>query len=140
MKVSRDYTGNLIQHGKTQSLYEKKLIGSKRAVFNFSNRQWGRVDPRTPPPPRAYATGLVVACLNKMLHGNYLSLEEFNKTQIDEVRSKIQAEKSETRATPKRVWKSRFVPFIASPYFSRDRRIKIKKSSSLRTGELFENP
>ena len=36
-----------------------------------------------------------------MLHGNYLCLEEFNKKQIEEVRSKIRAEKSETRATPK---------------------------------------
>ena len=38
------------------------------------------------------------------LHGKYLCLEEFNKQQIEEVRSKIRAEKSETRATPKRVW------------------------------------
>ena len=39
-----------------------------------------------------------------MLHGNYLCLEKFNKKQIEEVRSKILAESSETRATPKRVW------------------------------------
>ena len=58
-------------------------------------------------------------------------------TQIEEVRSKIQAEKSETRAAPKRVWNSAFVLFITSPSLSRDRRIKIKKSS--RTVELFEN-
>ena len=35
MKVCQDYMGNLIQHRKTQSLYEKTLIGPKRAVFNF---------------------------------------------------------------------------------------------------------
>ena len=38
-----------------------------------------------------------------MLHGNYLCMDEFNKQQIEEVRSKIRAEKSETRATPKLV-------------------------------------
>ena len=66
-------------------------------------------------------------------------MEEFNKKQIEEVRSKIQAEKSETGATPKRVWNSGFVLFIASPSLSRNRRINIKKSSSSRTVELFEN-
>ena len=35
MQVSRDYIGSLIQHRKTQSLYEKMLIGPKRAVFDF---------------------------------------------------------------------------------------------------------
>ena len=49
-------------------------------------------------------SSLVVASLNKMLHGNYLCLEEFNKQLIEEVGSKIQAEKSETRAMPKQVW------------------------------------
>ena len=39
-----------------------------------------------------------------MLHNNYLCLVESNKQQIEEVRSKIQAEYSETRATPKRFW------------------------------------
>ena len=39
-----------------------------------------------------------------MFHGNYLRLEESNKQQIEEVATKIQAENSETRATPKRVW------------------------------------
>ena len=57
MKVSRDYIGNLIQHRKTQSLYEKRLISPKRAVFNFSNRQWwGLIAEPPPPPPSTYAT------------------------------------------------------------------------------------
>ena len=51
MKVSRDYIGNLIQHRKSQSLYEKTLIGPKRAVFNFFQLSMGvGVDPRNPPP------------------------------------------------------------------------------------------
>ena len=41
---------------------------------------------------------------NKMLHDNYLCLVESNKQQIKEVGSKTQAENSETRSTPKRVW------------------------------------
>ena len=64
-------------------------------------------------------------------------MEEFNEKQIEEGRSKIYAEKSEARTSPKRVWNSGFVLVIASPSHSRDRRIKIKKSS--RTVELFEN-
>ena len=58
MKVFRDYIDNLKKRRKTQSLYEKTLIGPKRAVLIFSNRQWGGggVDPRNPPP--AYATGV----------------------------------------------------------------------------------
>ena len=47
---------------------------------------------------------LVVASLDKMLHDNYLCLEESGKQQIKEVRSKIQPENVETKATPKRVW------------------------------------
>ena len=79
---------------------------------------------------------LAVSSLNKMLHSNYLCLEEFK--QIEEVRSKIQAQKSETRATPRRVrFHAGLVPCIAPPSLSRDRRIKMKKSSS-RTDELFE--
>ena len=39
------------------------------------------------------------ASLNKMLHDNYLCLVESNKQQIEKVRSKIQVENSETRAT-----------------------------------------
>ena len=84
---------------------------------------------------------LVVASLNMMLHVNYLCLEEFNKKQIEDVRSKIQTEKSQTRATPKRVWNSGFVLFIASSSHSRDRRIKIKNHqgrwSCLKTLSIF---
>ena len=69
-----------------------------------------------------------------MLHGNYLCLEECNKTQIEEVRSKIQAEKSEIRATPKRVWNCGFVLSMASPSLSRDRRIKIKEIIIIKYG------
>ena len=47
---------------------------------------------------------LVVASLDKMLHEIYLCLVESNKQQIEEVRCKIQAENSETGATPKRIW------------------------------------
>ena len=51
MKVSRDHMGNLIQHRKTQSLYENTLIGPKRAVFNFfqSSMGGGGLTPETPP-------------------------------------------------------------------------------------------
>ena len=51
MKVSRDYIGNLIQHRKTQSLYEKRLFGPKRAVFNFfqTSTGGGGLTPETPP-------------------------------------------------------------------------------------------
>ena len=51
MKVSRDYIRNLIQHRKTQSLNEKRLIGPKRAVFNFFlSPMEGGLIPETPPP------------------------------------------------------------------------------------------
>ena len=46
---------------------------------------------------------LVVASLDKMLHDDYLCLVESSKQQIKEVRSIIQPENSETKATPKRV-------------------------------------
>ena len=49
-----------------------------------------------------------------------------SKQQIEEVKSKIQAENSETRATPKRV--PGFVLCIAPPSLSRGRRIKMEKS------------
>ena len=53
MKVSRDYIGNLIQRRKTLSLYEKTLIGPKRAVFNFFRTSMGGFSPPKPPllPP-----------------------------------------------------------------------------------------
>ena len=47
---------------------------------------------------------LVVASLDKMLYYKYLCLVESNKQQNEEVKSKIHAENSETRLTPKRVW------------------------------------
>ena len=47
---------------------------------------------------------MVVASLDKMLHDDYLCLVESGKQQIKEVRSIIQPENLETKATPKRVW------------------------------------
>ena len=52
MKVSRGYICNLIQHRKTPSLYEKTLIGPKRAVFNFFQSSMGGGGwPPNPPYP-----------------------------------------------------------------------------------------
>ena len=68
-----------------------------------------------------------------MLHDDYLYLVESYKQRIEEVRSKIQAENLETRATSKRV---RILP----PSLSRDRRINMKKSNQskkVKGGELF---
>ena len=65
MKVSRDHIGNLIQHRKTQSLYEKTektLIGQKRTVFNFfQSSMGGFLTPEPPPPVRTplYSTPIV---------------------------------------------------------------------------------
>ena len=39
-----------------------------------------------------------------MLYDDYLCLVKSGKHQIKEVNSKVQAESSETKATPKRVW------------------------------------
>ena len=47
---------------------------------------------------------LAVASLDKMLHENYLYLVESNNQQMEEIRSKTQAENLKTRATPKRIW------------------------------------
>ena len=58
---------------------------------------------------------------------------ESNKRQIREVRSKIQPENLETKATPK----SGFVLCIAPPSLFRDRRIKMKKSNQLSSALLF---
>ena len=44
---------------------------------------------------------LVVASLDKTLYDNYLCLMESSKQEIEEVRSKIQAENVKTRSTPK---------------------------------------
>ena len=67
MKVFQDYVtqGSWIAHKNmiidnnisAISSYEKRRIVSKSDVFIIFSRQWGRgVDPRNPPPPRAYAT------------------------------------------------------------------------------------
>ena len=68
---------------------------------------------------------IVVASLDKMLHDNYLCSVESNKQQIKGVRSKIQAENSETKL---HLSESGFVLRIAPLLFSRDRKIKMKKS------------
>ena len=69
--------------------------GSERRFYDGHDR---KVDGSIP------TQGLVVASLDKMLHDNYLCLMKSNKQQIEEVKSKTQAEISETRSTPKRVW------------------------------------
>ena len=56
MKVSRDYIGDLIQHRKTQSLYEKTLIGPKYVVFNFFQSSMGGGLTRKPLPPSPVRT------------------------------------------------------------------------------------
>ena len=65
-----------------------------------------------------------------MLQDNYLCLVESNKQQIEEVKSKTQAENSDTRRL---LSESGFVLFIAPLSFSRDRRIKMNKSSHILT-------
>ena len=52
---------------------------------------------------------------------------ESNRQQIKEVRSKTQTENSETEVT-----KYGSVPCVAPPSLSRDRRIKMKKSTPSR--------
>ena len=80
---------------------------------------------------------LVVTSLNKMLHDNYLCLVESNEQQIEKIKSKIQAENSETRQL---LSESGFVLCIALPSLSRDRRIKTKKSinSSITLKSMFD--
>ena len=51
-----------------------------------------------------FSSSLVVASLDKMIHGNYSCLVESNKQQIKEVRSKNSIGNSETKDIPKRVW------------------------------------
>ena len=70
-----------------------------------------------------------------MFHDTYLCLVESNKQQIEEVKSKTQAENSE-RQLP---CESGFVLCIAPPSFSRGRRIKIKKSLNLKDAGMKEN-
>ena len=65
--------------------------GSERRFYDGHDRN---VDGSTTPH----------ASLHKMLHDNYLCLVESNKQQIKEVKSEIQAENSETKATPAQVW------------------------------------
>ena len=70
-----------------------------------------------------------------MLHDNYLCLVESNKQQIKEVRNKIQAKSSETKATPKRVW---ICPkHSASAAFSWQENEEIK---SIEVGKVFYLP
>ena len=63
---------------------------------------------------------LVVASLDKMLHDNYLCLVESHKQQIEEVRSKIQAENLKQRQLLR---ESGFVLCRAPPSLSRDWRL-----------------
>ena len=68
---------------------------------------------------------IIVVSLIKMLPNKYLCLMEFNKQQIEEVRSKTKAKNSKAKATPKRVLIcAMHVPLS----LCRDRRIKMKKS------------
>ena len=74
---------------------------------------------------------LVVASLDKMRHGNYLCLEECKQQE-----AKF---KRKNRKQGQLLSESGFVLCIAPSSLSRDRRIKIKKSSSSRTVESFQN-
>ena len=60
-----------------------------------------------------------------MFYDDYLCLVESGKQQIKEVRSKVQPENLETKATPERVW---IRPTHSASALSRDWRIKMKKS------------
>ena len=61
----------------------------------FTTVMFARLTVQLPPKPRCCVLGQ---------DNNYLCLVEPNEQQIEEVRSKIQAENSETQATPKLVW------------------------------------
>ena len=67
------------------------------------------------------------ACLDKMIHDYDPCLVESDKQQIKEVRSKTQPE------TGKLLSESGFVPRVAPPSLSRDRRIKNKEIAKLVT-------
>ena len=64
----------------------------------FTTVMFAGLTVRLPPKPRCCVLGEDAS--QQLL---YLCLVESNKQQIEEVRSKIQAENSETQATPKRV-------------------------------------
>ena len=68
---------------------------------------------------------LVVAYLDKMLHGDYLCLVESGKRQMKEVKSKIQTENLERWANTKRVKTLPYIPTAVGlcyvPVFSRQR-------------------
>ena len=73
-----------------------------------------------------------------MLHDNYLCLVESDKHQIEEVRSKIQAETSETKATPKRIWSRHMHSASAAFSWQEDKNAEIKSiciHSGVATGE-----
>ena len=96
----------------------------------FTTATIARLMVQLPPKPRCCA-------LDKMLHGNYLCLVKFNKQQIEEGKSKIQAENSEKGQL---LSESEFVLCIAPRSLSRDRRIKMKKSSSSLFQKRTMNP
>ena len=77
-----------------------------------------------PHPP---TSKMLPPSLDKMLHDNYLCPVESNQQQTEEVRSKIQAENLETKATPKRVCIR--LKHMAPTPLSRDTRVKMEKSS-----------
>ena len=74
----------------------------------------------------------VVAFLYKMLHDNYLCLVDFDKQEIEEVTSKVQAESSETKATPKRVWIRPMHSASVAFSWQEDENEKIKSSFAYR--------
>ena len=76
---------------------------------------------------------LVVASLDKMLHDDYLCLVESGKQQIKKVRRKF---KRKTWKQRQLLSESGFVLRIAPPSLSRDRRIKTKKSSIIKAGQI----
>ena len=91
--------------------------GSRRRFYDGHDR---KVDGSTP----THASLLRPRTLSKMLYDNYHRVVESDKPQIEAVRSKIQAENSQTRR--QLLSESGFVLCIASPSLSRDRRIKMK--------------
>ena len=72
-------------------------------------------------------SSFVVASLVNMLHDDYLCLVESGKQLIEEVKRKV---RRITRKQRQLLVESGFVLSISPPPLSRDRRIKMKKSSS----------